>query len=825
MALTKDKRAMLKNYLKVTLRTLYKNKGYAFINTIGLAFGMASIILIFQFVQHETSYDRFYTNVDQIYRVNLYQPGNAYLGTDRYAVTPPPLSGVLRNHYPDIDHATSLRNRSALLSVGDQHYWEEGLWADKHFFDVFSIPLLQGNVHSALASPDAIVLTKTVANKLFNGEDALNQVLQVGDEGLFTVTGIAPDAPVNASIKYGFITSHYAHASFARSITNNIWGSSNVHTFFSLKEGVDIEDFEAKLPGLVFDFRYRGDTDIPAASRDQYFTQALSDIHMAPFINFDIGFHGETRNGVKGDKRLIYLFIALGCVIILLACINYMNLAIARSIRRSNEVGLRKAIGARRIQIAGQFLSESILIAGLALVLALLAVELLTPFFASMVDRPLTSNQVYDFRLLAAGALLIVIVGFVSGSYPAFFMSGLKPIDVLKGKLNTRHSRFSLQRLLIVGQYTASMVLIACGFAIYQQLHFIKNKDLGYDLEQVVTIRIQQENHQLRNGLDRVREAWLENPNVSAVTASSTLPVYVDWQSEISGWEGSNPEEVLPIYMNAVDHNYLQLYGIELTTGRDFSVDVSTDEVAAAIINQSAARTLGWTPEEAIGKQFKMGRVASTRTIIGVAEDFHAHSMRSEIRPYVFYLASEKTDLAASVNYLSAKIHPDDLQGTLASMRASLRDISPYPVEFRFLDDRFAQLYHADESLGKTIGFFTFLALIIASMGLFGLAAYAVERRTKEIGLRKVLGAPVATLTHMLLKDFVWLVLIAALVATPIAYLTMQYWLEGFAYRIEIGPGIFLTTIALTFTVALFTVGHQTLKAAFANPVQSLRHD
>ena len=814
---------MLKNYLKIACRSLSKRKGYSLINILGLALGMASFILILLFVRHEFSYDQFYSDAERIHRVILHQPGNVYLGTDFYAVTPPPLATVLRENYPAVKSATGIRNRSALLGEGTHHYWEEGIWADAHYFDVFSLTLIQGEASTALEGPARIVLTESLATKIFGIRNPMNQAVTIGDEEPYTVTGIISDPPAHASIKYSFITSHLTHPGYQRSVERNIWGSSNVHTFIRLSEAADPSEFQAQLPALVTTYRYRGNTDTPEETRDQYYLQALTDIHLGPYLNFDIGFQGETQNGVKGNKTYIYLFLAIGILILLLACINYMNLAIARSIKRAQEVGLRKVVGAARKQIIGQFLTESVLIAFLALAIAMVLVEALLPFFSRMVERTLAIDYIFSVPLVVGLCLLTLTVGLFSGSYPAVFMSALSPIKMLKGKANSSLAGVGLQRFLLIGQYTASIALIVCGFVIYQQLGYMRSKDLGYDLERIVSIHIQQDNDVLRTNYNRVRDAWLQNPRVSAVTASSSLPVYADSQTEISGWDGSREGEVMQIYINPVEYGFLDLYGIKLVAGRTFSRDVPTDSYNAAIINETAARVRGWLPEEAIGKQFNEGRGTNVRTVVGVVKDFHAHSMHHEIRPMVLYLADRADNYLSSINYFAAQVRPEDLTGTIEYLKETVGQFSSYPAEFKFLDDQFEQLYSADQSFGETISFFMVLALLIASMGLFGLAAYAAEQRTKEVGVRKVLGASVGSIVILLTKEFAGLVMVAAVLATPIAYLAMHRWLEGFAYRIDIGIEVFVVSILMSFIIVVLTVGHQAFKAAYSNPTDSLR--
>ena len=802
---------------------MLRQKGYTFINVVGLAFGMTSLLLITQFVRHERAYDTHYKDFQHIYRLIEQEPGNFYLGTDYYAVTPPPLAGVLREHYPEVRTASSIRNRSALISSNDAHYWEAGLWADEFFLDLFSLDLIRGNNKTALLNTHSILLTESISRKIFGDQDPINQMVVVGDSTLHTVTGILPDVPVTSSLKYSFVTPHRGHPGFARSTERNIWGSSNVHTFLALKEQASAQDFASKLEELVLNFRYRGNTDLPEAERDRYVLQALGEIHLGTYLNFDIGFHGETQNGVKGSALLLYIFIAIGIVILLLACINYMNLAVARSIRRANEVGLRKSAGAEKGQIMRQFLSESVLISLLALILAAMLSNGILPLFAHLVDRPLELITLSDVGLLTRGVLLVLVVGLISGSYPALYMASLQPATIVKGPYNARRSRFNFQRILIISQYAASIALVACGLVIYQQLKFVQNKELGFQIDHVAYIEIQQDNEELRKGFDRLKASWLTNPGVSEVAASSSLPVYTDWQGEISGWEGSEENEFLPVYINAVSLDYIELFRIEMAAGRPFSAEVASDITKAAVINESAAKALGWEPYEAVGKTFFEGRSNSERTIIGVARDFHSHSMHLEISPYVFFIAAEETDYASSLNYISARINPINYSETIAAIKESARGISPYPFEFRSVIDEFDKLYSSDKSLGETIGFFTIIALIIASMGLYGLAAFTTEKRTKEIGIRKVLGASVSRIVHMLVKEFTWLVVIAALLGTPIAYLAMHYWLEGFVYRIQVGPEVFILTTLGALFIALTTVGHQALRAALSDPVKNLR--
>ena len=797
--------AMIKNYFIIAIRSLRKQKLYAFINIGGLAVGLACFILILLFVQYELSYDRFYENADHTYRMVKRYPGYTFHGMDSYAVTPGQLAATLVEEYPEVKAATTITDQSALLSLNDEHFWEKGLWADPHFFEVFTFPLLQGNPKTALAQPNSIVLTESLSRKIFKDKNPIGETLLFGKNDLYKVTGIMPDVPDNSSLKFSFVTAILSQDDYQGNLAKNTW-NSNFYTFFVLADGADAAQLQAKMPAFLEKYLTAADGENPS-SRLQYLIQPLTDMHLRSHFNFDIAF--------TGDIKYVYLFSAIAFVILLLACINYTNLAIARSIKRAREVGMRKVIGAKRGQLITQFLGESLLMTLLALALALVLVQSLLPFFGHLMERPIQLDYLKNGLLLPGLLMLVVLVGLFSGSYPAFFMASLKPILVLKGKLDGRPDKFRLQGLLMVGQYTVSIALVAVSLIIYNQLQYIQHKNLGYDRDHIVTIRVNdgalQQNYQV------IKNEWLGNPFIMAVSASGSLPTYIESNNGITGWEGSSPNDHLDSYIAYADYDFLDVFGIQLAAGRNFSQNFATDSLSAALINETAARTFGWTAEEAIGKHFVHNH--QELTIVGVMKDFHMHSMHMAIEPLVIRPSSKW------ISYISVKVRPEHLTETIAALEKTVKQFSSYPFEYQFLDEQFDQLYKQEIRLGEIFGFFTLLALVIASLGLFGLAAFTAEQRTKEIGIRKVLGASVRGIVSLLAQNFLRMVILSFLLATPIAWYAAHRWLQDFAYRIDLQWWVFALAGGLALVIAWCTISYQSIRAARTNPVDSLRNE
>ena len=792
--------AMYQSYFKIAWRNLLKQKQYAIINIGGLAVGLACFLLIFLYAQHELSYDRFYSNADRIYRVYQHQAGSDYMGSDYFAVTPPGLANALMEEIPEIAQATSLQEQNGLVGKGQSHFYEEGLWADANFFNIFSFEFLQGDPRTALASAESIVLTESLAHKMFGDSDVVGELLTLEQQS-FVVTGVIEDVPLTSSLKFSYLTSFLSNSRYVYEAQRETWDGNNLHTFFMLANKANPIHLTDKLSDIHEKYVDYGE-DFPYES--SYQIQPLTDLHLETKLNFDVG--------VKGNPRYLQLFSLIAGIVLLLACINYVNLAIARSIKRTREVGLRKVVGARRWQLISQFIGESVFIAGLALLLALGLTYLLLPIFGDFLERSLTLNLIEPGYLLPGLIGLAMVVGILSGSYPAFIMASLRPVQGLRGKMGHKFSGLSFQRWLLVGQYAVSIVLIIGSIIIYRQFQFIQNKELGFDKDHVITIQVPDRG--LSDRYETLKQEWLSYPRVMAVSGDGSLPTNID--SNVFIDDKAITESPLNTYKAHVSYDYLKVFGIQLLAGRFFSPDFATDAQEAVVLNETAVRALGWTPEEAIGKQFVRD---SVETIVGVVEDFHMHSLHSPIAPLMLQL---NTGFNA---YFSVKVQPTNLSETLSYLEASAKSYSPYPIHVQFLNERFNALYQTDRQLGQLFGFFTVLSILVASLGLFGMAAFTARQRIKEVGIRKVLGASVQSIVGLLSQDFLKLVLIGFVIAVPLAWFAMQQWLADFAYRVGLEWWIFTLAGLVATLIALVTISSQSIQAALSNPVDSLRNE
>ncbi len=786
---------------------MLRQKLYASINILGLAIGLSICILIFLFVRHELSYDRFYPGPDRIYRVYQGDSGRDFLGKKFSARTPAGLASTLTGEFPEVTYATTVENQAALLSFREDNHYEEGLLADGHFFEVFPHSFVSGDPQKALASPENIVLTESLAKKIFGDENPLGQPLLYQDGKPYTVTGIIEDMPANSSLQFSFIRSILSWPDYVRDRNfAERWGSNAVYTFFRLAEAADASALQEKLPAMLD--KYIGDdTDFPF--KINYFIQPLTELHLENRASQDIG--------QKGNAGYVRLFTLIAVLVLFLAGVNYMNLAIARMIGRVREVGLRKSIGATRRQLAGQFLGESVLSAFLALILALTLVHYIVPFFGRMLERPIELNLIGDPWLLPGLLLVVVIAGTLSGSYPALILSSLMPVDALKGKTTRRLAGTTIQRWLMIGQYAISIALLVGSLVIYQQFHFIQSKELGYGREHVLVVPIR--DNVIHEKMNLLKSEWLGQPGIISATASSSLPTNVDASRMINyDYEtGGDQDGALRVYRVRVDEKYLEVFDIELLAGRNFSPERTSDTQTSRMINETAAKALGWTAEEAIGKHFD--DLGEQQTVIGVIRDIHMHSMHREIEPLML------TPSQQFRGFVSIKVQPDNLPETLAFIEQSFKKHTAFPFEYQFLDSHFDQLYKSDLKLGEMFGLFTLLSILIASLGLFGLAAFVAGQQTKEIGIRKVLGASVGSIVRMLSGDFLKMVLIGFCFAAPIAWYGMNRWLQGFAYRIELQWWVFLLAGLVTMVVAILSVSSQSLRAAWANPIDSLQNE
>ncbi|MEX0722305.1 MAG: ABC transporter permease [Gracilimonas sp.] len=789
---------MIKNYLKIAWRNLRKKPGYSFINVTGLGIGLSCFIIIMAYISYEFSFDQFHDKADRTYRVVTQQPDNFYLGSNHFATTPAPLENAIAADFPEVETATTIAKSSLYLSVEDKAFNENGIIASPSFFDVFTFPLYEGNPETALTSPNSIVLTTTLVNKFFGDESPIGKTITTNDGKEFTVTGVIEEVPENSHFSFDFITPASSDERYAQNIEE--WRNSGWFTYIVLREGTNATQLQAQFPEFIAKY---------SSTNHKYYLQLLTHIHLRSDINFEL----SANNSIT----YIYLFAGIAILVLLLAAINYMNLAVAQSMRRAKEVGLRKVIGAHRGQLVTQFLSESMLSAFIALLLALVLSDLALPLFDELVERPLSISFLQDPTYLAIILGSTVISGLISGCYPAFFITRLQPNKALKGGHGNINNQSNLRNLLIVGQFGASIILVIGSIVIYQQMQYVQTTDMGYDREHILTLNVQ--DSQIKNQFETIRQQLLQNPRISEVAASDKLPNNIEAQTVLQDWDGSeDPEQEQSIYITGADYNFIDLYDIEIVKGRDFSKGISSDTTQGAyLLNEAAVKALGWNIDSAVGKSISSW--GGEGTVVGVVQDFHMHSLHMQIQPLTIYLDPDR------FRFISLRLQPGNLSQTVNHIMETFTEFSGYPISYSFLDDVFDDQYKSEIKLNEIFTYFTLLALFIAALGLFGLAAYSAEQRTKEIGIRKVMGASVANIVALLSKDFVKLVILGFIIAIPIAWYAMNQWLADFAYRIEIGPGIFVLAGAAALVIALLTVSWQSIKAAIANPVDSLRSE
>lgn len=801
---------MFKNYLKIAARNLLKHKAYSFINIAGLAMGMTCCIVILLYVQHELSYDSFHQDAKRIYRI-FWQSGNPQTRT------PHPMAQAMVKDFAEVESAVSLspvwgpgltRPKFA-VRYGDQRFEEGSVFsADSTFFEVFSFPLIAGDPKTALRSPASLVITERIAKKYFGNEEPMGKVLIINNSVDLKVTGVMQDIPANAHFHFDFLIS-YVLLKMRETGSYYEWEDFGHYNYIKLAPHADPKTLEAKMPDWFLKYNEWPVDDVEElkSGRVAFRLQPITGIHLHSHLKWELE--------PNSDIAYVYLFSAIAVFVLLIACINFMNLSTARSATRAREVGMRKVLGAFRTQLIGQFLGESILLSIMALLLSIAAVELVLPLFNSLSGRNLAVDYHDNPWLILSIGGMALLVGIISGSYPAFFLSALQPVKTLKDTMSGGTKSGRLRQILVVAQFAISIALIAGTGIVAAQLKFLKNKNLGFDKEQIVVVPIKA--NAMRQNYETVKAELLENPNIVSVTAVSNVPGGRFNQNEIY-WQDTQGEQ--SVSQVRVDYDFFKTLDIEITAGRDFSKAMATDSATAFILNETAARLYDWdTP---VGKQITWLDDDNTRrgTVIGVAKDFNFQSLHRGIEPLIFHV------LPAGFNYFLVKMRGNNIAGTLADLENKWRTFDPdRAFEYSFLDADFAALYNSEERMQAVVGNFSFLAIFIACLGLFGLASFTIQQRTKEIGVRKVLGASVSQIVMILSKEFTRLVLIAFVVACPLAYVVMNGWLQNFAYRTEISVNIFLLAGALGLVIAWLTVSYQALKAALANPIEALRYE
>ena len=805
---------MLKNYFKIAFRNLWKNKGFSAINIFGLAIGIATCLLITLYVVDELSYDRYNEKVDRIYRINVdLKFGGA---EQKFAVSADPIGLTMMKDYPQVENFVRFRwYGPSVVKKGEQNIKEERIiYADSTLFDVFTLPLISGNPHTALKDPNTVVITESTARKYFNTTDVIGKVLRFDNNTDFKVTGVMKDMPKNSHFLYDFFIS----MSGSEESRRNVWLSFNFNTYILLRKDADQKSVEAKFTEMFNKYMWPQAQQLMNITEED-FKKSGNYLKFSLMPLKDIHLHSDriAELAPNSDIQRVYIFSFIAILILLIACVNFMNLSTARSANRAKEVGIRKVLGTQRSNLIWQFLTESVVMSLISFVLAVGIVLLLMPFFNQLASKELTISPFEHPVLLPVLVAFAIFVGLLAGSYPAFYLSSFQPIKVLKGKLGSGFKSSYFRSALVIGQFAISIALIIGTIVIYRQLNFIQNKKLGFNKEQVLIIK---DTYVLNNKVHTFKNEVLKQPGIVSGTVSGYLPV-PSGRSDNSFFPEGQIENSKAVNMQiwGVDHDYIKTLGMEIITGRDFSKDFSTD-TSGVIINETAARLFGY--RDPIGKKISTYRDVKTGelrnlTILGVVKNFHFESLRQNIGALCLTLDS-------STYAVSFRLRTDKLKSTVKNVESLWKKMAPGEAfTYSFLNEDFNEMYRTEQRVGSIFIAFAILAIFIACLGLFGLATYAAEQRTKEIGIRKVLGATVGNIAAMLSKDFLKLVIIAAVVTFPLAWWAMKNWLEDFAYRINIGWWVFVLAGAVAISIALVTVSFQAIKAALSNPVNSLR--
>jgi putative ABC transport system permease protein len=810
---------MIKNYFKIAWRNLMKYKFISFINLFGLAVGLTCCLLITTYVLNELSYDRYNKNAENIYRVTRTFKNAEGIVSLKLSAISPPLGYYFPTDFPEIKKMTRLLDAGTLpFKYKDKLIAENHVYfADENLFNVFTLKVLEGNPQTALKDPFNVMLTEEVAKKYFGNEDPMNKVIKVNNQLNVKVTGIYKGFPENSfmhpDVLISFNTLKDSAVYGEKNLETN-WGNNAFFTFIVLPDHYNPKSMIARFPSFLDKHMAAQYAPNQPSKMTELGLQKLTDIHLYS--------HTDYEAEPNGDINRVYIFSAIALFILLIACINYMNLASARSALRAKEIGIRKVIGARRKELIFQFLSESVLIAWSAILIAFFLLYFTLPWLNQISGQQLSINILLKWQVLIPVFLTPFIVGILSGLYPALFMSSFQPVKTLKGLFKAGDSNISFRKILVVAQFTISIVLIITTVIVFQQLRYMQDTSLGYNKEHIITLPYY---NSVNTKYDAFRNGLLQNPGIKDVARSSRIPTgrLLD-ENDASTMIGNSLQPITTdIKYVTADYDFIPTYGIHLVAGRNFSRNYSMD-TSNFILNQSAVKAIGWkSPQEAIGRDFKYGN--TNGRVIGVMADFHFESLQHKIVPMVL-LNPATTPTDSRFNNLSIKLAGNDIPAAIASVEKIWKKYMPeFPYQYTFLDENFNKMYQSEQRQETIFTVFAFIAIFIACLGLFGLSAFEITQRVKEIGVRKVLGAKVSSIVTLLSKDFLKLVLIATIIAFPIAWFAMSHWLQGFAYRINIHWWVFILSAVLSLIVALVTVSFQAIKAAVANPVDSLRSE
>ncbi|MBE9462370.1 ABC transporter permease [Dyadobacter subterraneus] len=783
---------MFKNYFKIAIRSLLKNKLFSFINIFGLALGMSCSMLIWLWVRDEISYNSFYPDLEQIY---LVRSGSDWKGEKIVGeATPGPWSEAIQKEVPEVAALTKITwNRDLLVRVGEKSTKENGLYATQDFFKVFQTPFLEGNAKTAIEQPTSIAISRKLAEKYFGKTNAVGKTLKLDNSTDYTVSAVFENIPQNASVQLDWIINFKVQ----EQDWMKTWGNFGFKTFVRLNPQADPAHADAIIKKVI-------KKNTPPQFASFPILQGLKDLYL----------HGEYENLKPSGGRIEYVrvFSIVAIFILLIACVNFMNLSTARSVKRAKEVGVRKVVGAERKFLVMQFLGESLIVSGLAALLAMVFVISLLPAFNEVVQKQI-SLKVLDPILWLSIISLVLITGMVAGSYPALYLSSLQPIRILKGRLTFTNKGAFLRKGLVVFQFGLSIFLIIGMLVIGRQMKYIQTKRLGLNKENVLYITLE---GNLNNKLEVFRQEILNSPFIASATTTGSMPTNIQGNSGDLDWDGRDKDLVNTVSATFVGYDFAKTMNIEMLDGRDFSKDFAAD-TANYIVNEAAVKMMKM--KDPVGKQVKfwMGK----GTIVGVMKDFHLSSFHQAIQPLI--LVNYK---GLNTEYMMIRTKPGKTKEAIAYVEKTTRSFNPdYPFSYHFLDEDYDKMYRSEMIVNTLIKYFGILAIVISCLGLLGLAAFTAEQRTKEIGIRKVLGANVASVIALLSKDFIKLILVSIILASPLAWYVMDKWLQDFVYHIDLSWGIFTLAGGIAISVALFTVSFQSIKAALMNPVKSLKSE
>jgi predicted permease len=788
---------MIKNYFKIAWRNLVKHKAFAAINIAGLAIGMACSIFILLWVQNELSYDRFHKNAGQIYRIT------ARAGDFNAAVNCAGMPPELKLQIPTVKNFVRISHpASNVFEVGTRKFEEKNVfYADSTFLEVFSFPLVKGNSKTALMRPDAVLITEDMATKYFGQENAIGKSLRKNNGDNVTVTGILANIPSNSHLQFDFILPTSAIAQSDNDLRTSTWMNFNYYAYIQLDKNFKATTSAVENLNRQINKIYKEHVD-QAKLKVEFALQPLTRIHLHSNYQVDVTGHGNVQ--------YVNIFFVVALFILAVACINFMNLATARSARRAKEVGLRKVVGADRKQLIGQFLGESVLISFLSLVIAIVTVWLLLPAFNDLAGKDL-SIYLFDGKLLVTLISIALITGLISGSYPALFLSRFRPVQVLKGNMRKMGTNLVFRNGLVVVQFVVSIVLLAGTAVVYKQLTFIKNMNLGFDKSNMLYLPMTGEMWGKQQAL---KTELKSNPLTANYTIINDIPTNLTSGSVDVDWEGKDPKSQIVFPTLFVDENFVSAFQMQMLAGRSFSTGFKADS-NNYILNEKAVKVMGMDVATAVGKPLRLWE--SKGTIIGVVKDFNYKPIQNPIEPLII-------GLNRWGGFAVVRTQPGKTEATIKALGKISSSLNPaYPFSYGFLDQDLANLYKGEERMGQLFNLFAILAIFISCMGLYGLSAFMAEQRTKEIGVRKVLGASVFNVVYLLSTGFAGLIIIAVVIAVPLAWFAINSWLKSFAYRINADWTVFLAACVAVLIIALVTVSYESIKAAIASPVRSLR--